>query len=225
MIECCANSIQSALNGEQGGGTRIELCTKLELGGITPKRKDILKTKKALTIPICILIRPRSGDFIYSQDELSQMFSDIQFCKTVGCERIAIGALKKDGSINMKQTKQMVRAAMPMRVTFHRAFDEGNDLQKNLEDVIACGCDTLLTAGQSKNVNSGISNLKKLIKLAKERIAILAGSGVNHTNVEALYKIGIRNFHLSGSTKYLKDELKTDPVLIKKMKNKLDQIA
>ena len=225
LLECCANSIQSALNGEEGGASRIELCAKLELGGITPKRKDVLKAKEILKIPICILIRPRSGSFIYSQDELSQMLSDIQFCKTVGCERVAIGALKKNGSINMKQTKRMVKAATPMRVTFHRAFDEGNDLQKNLEDVIACGCDTLLTAGQNKNVNSGISNLKKLIKLAKGRITILAGSGVNHRNVEVLYKIGIRNFHLSGSMKHLKGELKTDPVLIKKMKNKLDQIA
>lgn len=225
MIECCANSIESALNGERGGGTRIELCAELELGGVTPKRKDILKTKKVLNIPICILIRPRSGDFIYSQDELSQMLSDIQFCKAVGSERVAIGALKKDGSINIKQTKQMVRAAMPMGVTFHRAFDEGSDLQKNLEDVIACGCDTLLTAGQSKNVNSGISNLKELIKLAKGRVTILAGSGVNHTNAEALYKLGIKNFHLSGSIKNLNGELKTDPILIKKMKNKLEQIA
>ena len=153
------------------------------------------------------------------------MIDDIQFCKKAGCNGVVIGMLKKDGSINKEQSKQLANIAKPMHVTFHRAFDEGNDLVKNLEDVIACDCDTLLTAGQSKNVNSGISNLKKLIKLAKERIAILAGSGVNHTNVEALYKIGIRNFHLSGSMKHLKGELKTDPVLIKKMKNKLDQIA
>ena len=112
-----------------------------------------------------------------------------------------------------------------MSVTFHRAFDEGNELQKNLEDVIACGCDTLLTAGQSENVNSGISNLEQLVKLAKGRITVLAGSGVNHTNAEALYKIGIRNFHLSGSIKNRKRELETDPLLIKKMKDKLDQIV
>lgn len=112
----------------------------------------------------------------------------------------------------------MVRAATPMRVTFHRAFDEGNDLLKNLEDVIICGCDALLTAGQSENVNSGISNLEQLATLAKGRIAILAGSGVNHTNAETLYKISIRNFHLSGSMKNQKAKLETHLLLIKKWK-------
>jgi copper homeostasis protein len=225
LIECCANSIQSAINGEKGGANRIELCTDLELGGVTPQRKDILKTKKVLNIPICVLIRPRGGNFVYSQNELSKILSDIQFCKTIGCEGVVIGALKKNGSINMKQTEQMVRAATPMRVTFHRAFDEGNDLLKNLEEVIVCGCDTLLTAGQSENVNSGISNLEQLVKLAKWRVTILAGSGVNHTNAEALYKIGIKKFHLSGSMKNLKGKLEVCPLLIKKMKDKLEQIV
>ena len=225
LIECCANSIQSAINGEKGGSNRIELCSNLELGGVTPKRQDILKTKKILNIPMNVLIRPRGGDFIYSRNELYKMLSDIQFCKTVRCEGVVIGALKKNGAINIKQTKQMVQAATPMSVTFHRAFDEGNDLLKNMEDIIACGCDTLLTAGQSENVNSGISNLEQLVKLAKGRVTILAGSGVNHTNAEALYKIGIKNFHLSGSMKNLKGTLEVSPLLIKKMKDKLEQIV
>jgi len=223
LIECCANSIQSAINGEKGGSSRIELCADLELGGLTPHRKDILKTKKVLSIPIYVLIRPRDGDFVYSQKELSKMLSDIQFCKKIGCNGVVIGSLNKDGSINQVQSTEMINIARPMEVTFHRAFDEGNELQKNLEDVIACGCDTLLTAGQSENINSGISNLEQLVKLAKGRITVLAGSGVNHTNAEALYKIGIRNFHLSGSIRNQKGELETDPLLIKKMKDKLDQ--
>jgi len=225
LVECCANSVQSAINGEKGGVNRIELCRNLELGGLTPKRSDIIKTITSINIPFYVLIRPRVGSFIYTENEHLQMINEIQFCKTNGCEGIVISALHKNGSINIEQTKQMVRAANPMHVTFHRAFDEGNDLVKNLEDVIACGCDTLLTAGQSENVNSGISNLEQLVKLAKGRITILAGSGVNHTNAEALYKIGIRNFHLSGSIKNQKGELETDPLLIKKMKDKLDQIV
>jgi copper homeostasis protein len=225
LIECCANSIQSAINGEKGGANRIELCANLELGGLTPHRKDILKTKKVLNIPIYVLIRPRDGDFVYSQNELSKMLSDIQFCKKIGCDGVVIGALNKNGSIHIEQTIRLANAAKPMSVTFHRAFDEGNDLRKNLEDVITCGCNTLLTAGQSENINSGISNLKQLVTLAKGRIVILAGSGMNHTNAEALYKIGIRNFHLSGSIKNLKGELETDSLLIKKMKDKLDQIV
>ena len=153
------------------------------------------------------------------------MLSDIQFCKKIGCDGVVIGALNKNGSIHIEQTIRLANAAKPMSVTFHRAFDEGNDLLKNLEDVIACGCDSLLTAGQSENVNSGISNLEQLVKLAKWRATILAGSGVNHTNAEALYKIGIKNFHLSGSMKNLKGALEVSPLLIKKMKDKLEQIV
>ena len=225
LVECCANSVASAINGVIGGANRIELCTDLEVGGLTPKRDDIFQAKKKLNIPLHVLIRPRAGDFIYTDDELIDMIDDIQSCKTVGCEGVVIGALHKNGAINIEQTQQMVKAAKPMRVTFHRAFDKGNDLRKNLEDVIACGCDTLLTAGQSENINSGISNLEQLIKLAKGKITVLAGSGVNHTNAEALYKIGIRNFHLSGSIKNQKGKLETDPLLIKQMKDKLEQIV
>jgi len=225
LVECCANSIQSAINGEKGGANRIELCANLELGGLTPRRKDILKTKKILSIPIYVLIRPRGGDFVYSQNELSKMLSDIQFCKKIGCDGVVIGTLNKNGSIHIEQTIRLANAAKPMSVTFHRAFDEGNNLQENLEDAIACGCDTLLTAGQSENVNSGISNLEQLVKLAKGRITILAGSGVNHTNAEALYKIGIRNFHLSGSEKNTLGILETNSKNIQAVVEKLETIV
>jgi len=130
-----------------------------------------------------------------------------------------------NGSVNKEQTKAMVKAAKPMNVTFHRAFDDCHNLQQDLEDVIACGCDTLLTAGQNNNVTDGLSNLEKLVKLANNRISILAGSGVNHTNTEALYQIGIRNFHLSGSRKNKSNKLETDALLIKGVIDKLKQIV
>ena len=149
LVECCANSVQSAINGELGGANRIELCTHLEVGGITPTREDIIRARELLNIPLHVLIRPRSGDFVFSEKEMVQMLADIQFCKKLGCEGVVIGALHKDGSINKEQTKAMVKAVKPMHLTFHRAFDEGNNLQQNLEDVIACGCELLLTAGQS----------------------------------------------------------------------------
>jgi len=225
LIECCANSVQSAMNGQIAEANRIELCRSLEVGGLTPSKEEITKTFKILNIPIRILIRPRIGNFVFSKQELSQMISDITFCKAIGCEGIVIGALNKDRSINIEQTKAMVKAAKPMHITFHRAFDEANNLEKNLEDVIACGCDNLLTAGQSANVIDGISNLKKLIKLANNRIQILAGSGVNHTNVEALYKIGIRNFHLSGSEKDKYGILETKSMNIQKLITKLTAIV
>ena len=209
LVECCANSIQSAMQGELGGANRIELCTNLEVGGLTPSREDIATLIGRINIPVRILIRPKDGNFIYTEAEILQVISDIQFCKRLRFEGVVIGALNTNGSINKEQTKAMVKAAKPMHVTFHRAFDEGNNLQQNLEDVIACGCDILLTAGQSNNISNGLSNLKQLIKLANNRITILAGSGVNHTNTEALYKIGIRDFHLSGSIKNQQGKLET----------------
>ena len=153
------------------------------------------------------------------------MISNIKFCKSIGCEGVVIGALNKDNSINIEQTKMMVKAAKPMHITFHRAFDKGNNLRQNLEDVISCDCNSLLTAGQSSNVMDGISNLKKIIKLANNRIQILAGSGVNYENVEILYKIGIRNFHLSGSERGKDGILKTKTTNIEKLKTKLIPIV
>lgn len=225
MVECCANSILSAINGEKGGAHRIELCADLHVGGLTPKRSDVLKANTKINIPIYVLIRPKKSGFVYTNNELIQMIDYIKFCKIVGCKGVVIGALNKNGDINMKQTKQMIKAAKPMHVTFHRAFDEGNNLEQNLEDVIATGCDTLLTAGQENNVDLGFDNLERLIKISNGRINILAGSGVNHKNIEALYNIGIRNFHLSGSKKNKENELETNTLLIKNVINKIEQIV
>ena len=225
FVECCANSVQSGIQGALGGANRIELCSNLESGGITPLRKDIQKAKKLLTIPVHILIRPRAGDFVYTRKEILQMIDDIQFCKKVGCDGVVIGMLKKDGSINKEQCKQLANITKPMHVTFHRAFDEGNNLVNNLKDVISCGCDTLLTSGQSKNVSLGLKNLKKLVRISAGRINILAGGGVNHTNVEALFKIGIRNFHLSGSEKNTHGVLETNSRNIQTVVEKLEGIV
>ena len=126
--------------GELGGANRIELCTHLEVGGITPDTRRHYSSKRHYCkhSNYDVLIRPRSGDFVFSEKEIAQMVADIQFCKKLSCDAVVIGALHKDGSINKEQTKAMVKAAKPMRITFHRAFDEGNNLRQNLEDVIAC---------------------------------------------------------------------------------------
>ena len=200
LVECCANSIKSALEGEKGGAHRIELCSNLEFGGITPSRKEISETKEAINIPIRVLIRPRVGDFIYNEHEYQQIISDINFCKNQGLEGVVVGSLNFNGSINIDQTKEMVSQAKPMHVTFHRAFDEANNLEDNLNDIIRCGCHAILTSGQTNN-----------------RIQILAGGGVNYKNAKKLYKIGIRNFHLSGTEKNKKKILETKSINIKKL--------
>jgi len=225
FVECCANSVQSAINGQIGGANRIELCQNLEVGGLTPNKKEIKQALNILNIPTRILIRPRAGSFIFSEEEQLKMIADINFCKEIGCEGVVIGALNNDRSINIEQTKEMAQVAKPMHITFHRAFDEANNIKQNLEDVIACGCDSLLTSGQSTNVINGISNLKNLIQMANNRIQILAGNGVNHTNVEMLYKIGIRRFHLSGSKTNKNSILETKSENIKKLITKLNKIV
>ncbi len=224
MIECCANSIESAKNGEKGGAQRIELCKKLEVGGITPSRQEILQAKKLLNIKLHVLIRPRKGDFIYTNNEMQQIIEDIKFCKKVNCDGVVIGALKKDGSIDTSKIIEMIKYAKPMHTTFHRAFDNGNNLLKNLEDVISCGCDTLLTSGQAKDVDAGMQNICTLIKNAQKRINILAGGGVDINNIETLYMNGVRQFHLSG-IKNKKHTQITDQSIISNIVKKINEIV
>tara|TARA_B110000467_G_C18246337_1_gene437676 strand:- start:149 stop:835 length:687 start_codon:yes stop_codon:yes gene_type:complete len=208
-LECCANSIQSALNGIKAGASRIELCQNLEQGGITPSNSEIIKLRELSDIKIHILILPKANQFQYTKLEFQQILIDIQFCKNLKCDGVVIGALNPNLSVNKEQTKLMVLAAKPMKVTFHRAFDCVLNMPQALEDIISCKCDYILTSGQKENVIDGIENLKQIVKLAKNRISIIAGGGVNHNNIESLYKIGIREFHLSGKELVQNRQLET----------------
>ena len=208
-LECCANSIQSALNGIKAGASRIELCQNLEQGGITPSNSEIIKLRELSDIKIHILILPKANQFQYTKLEFQQILIDIQFCKNLKCDGVVIGALNPNLSVNKEQTKLMVLAAKPMKVTFHRAFDCVLNMPQALEDIISCKCDYILTSGQKENVIDGIENLQQIVKLAKNRINIIAGGGVNHNNIESLYKIGIREFHLSGKELAQNGQLET----------------
>ena len=208
-LECCANSIQSALNGIKAGASRIELCQNLEQGGITPSNSEIIKLRELSDIKIHILILPKANQFQYTKLEFQQILIDIQFCKNLKCDGVVIGALNPNLSVNKEQTKLMVLAAKPMKVTFHRAFDCVLNMQQAIEDIISCKCDYILTSGQKENVIDGIENLQQIVKLAKNRINIIAGGGVNHNNIESLYKIGIREFHLSGKELVQNRQLET----------------
>ena len=224
IIECCANSVSSALIGIKAGANRIELCTNLEEGGTTPKYEDIKRLRKLTDIKIHVLILPKANQFIYNNKELEQILCDIEFCKDIGCEGVVIGALNKDLTINVLQTKKMAKAAKPMKVTFHRAFDLAEDLENSLENIISCKCDYILTSGQKLSVDKGVENLKQLIKLANDRIKILAGGGVNSMNIKNLYDIGIREFHLSGVKKNKSNINETDFNNIYNAVNKLRAI-
>ncbi len=201
IIECCANSVQSAINGQAGGAERVELCTNLELGGTTPSAASVCMAREVLDIELYVLIRPRSGNFVYSEIEEEEMLQDIEFCKEIGCEGVVVGALNADGSVNYEQTKEFVDTAHPMKVTFHRAFDETTDAPQALETIIKTGCTRLLTSGQAERVEGGISLLKELVQKSNGRIAIMAGGGLKIANALQLYTYGMREFHLSGINK------------------------
>ncbi|MDA9227598.1 copper homeostasis protein CutC [Flavobacteriales bacterium] len=224
MIECCANSITSALIGIKAGANRIELCADLKNGGITPKYSDIEKLRNLTNINLHVLILPIANKFIYSKEDLKKIIKDIEFCKKIGVEGVVIGAINEDRSIDITKTKKMVDVARPMKVTFHRAFDTCLDLENNLEDIIKTGCDYLLTSGQYSDVNKGLKNIAQLIKISKKRITILAGGGVNHKNIHELYEAGVRQFHLSGTKTDKFGKSETHFHLIKQAVNSFNEI-
>ena len=205
IVECCASSVQSAINGQAGGAERIELCVNLEQGGTTPSAASICLAREVLDIDLYALIRPRVGNFVYSDLELEEMLEDIEFCKEIGCEGVVIGALDKEERVHKKQMQKMIKAARPMEVTFHRAFDVASNDKQALEDIIELGCERLLTSGQAPKATDGIKTLKQLVEQADNRIEIMVGSGVNASNCLSFYPIGIRQFHLSGTETITQD--------------------
>ena len=201
IIECCANSVQSAINGQAGGAERVELCANLELGGTTPSAASICMAREVLEVDLFVLIRPRVGNFCYSDLEMEEILQDIEFCKQVGCEGVVIGALTEDGNIDLENTKQMVEAASPMEVTFHRAFDQVSDTTQALQQIIDCGCARVLTSGTKETVKDGLEVLKTLAEKAKGKITIMPGGALDLVSALQLYALGIREFHLSGTNK------------------------
>ncbi len=197
-IEICAFSLESCLAAEKGGANRIELCGSMYEGGTTPSAGLIQVAKQRVNIEIHAMIRPRGGDFCYSDDEISVMQADIRMAKELGCEGIVLGILKPDGQVNVAQIKALIALAKPMKVTFHRAIDMTPDYLKALEDIIETGFDRILTSGQKNKAIDGIENIKKLVKQANGRIEIIAGSGVNADNAQMLIHTGVDALHLTG---------------------------
>lgn len=201
IIEVCAASVQSALNAQAAKADRVELCGGLEIGGITPSPSTILKTRALLDIDVFVLIRPRGGDFCYSQLEMETIREDILFCKENKIDGVVIGMLEKDGTINAIQLRALVDLASPMQVTFHRAFDRAADPFLALEKIIDAGVHRILTSGQKATAFEGRFLLRELVKKSNNRITILAGAGINRGNVLNLAKASrVNEFHLSGKS-------------------------
>ncbi len=197
-VEICTNSVTSCLEAQKGGAYRVELCAGIPEGGTTPSYGEIVMARKLLNIKLNVIIRPRGGDFLYSDVEHQTMIHDIEMAEKLGVDGVVIGCLTADGRIDMQRNKELIQAAQGMSVTFHRAFDMCKDPFESLEQIISLGCDTLLTSGQQPTAIEGISLLKELVEKANDRIIIMPGSGVNEDNIATLAKeTKAKEFHFS----------------------------
>jgi copper homeostasis protein len=198
LLEICANSLQSSINAQEAGAHRVELSENLEQGGTTPSYGFLLKARKLLHIKINVLIRPRAGDFLYSELEYEIIKEDISMAKKLGADGVVCGILLPNGDVDVDRTLALVELAKPMSFTFHRAFDFTNDPFKALEDIISTGADRILTSGQQPSAIQGAHLIWELVKVANNRITIMPGSGVKADNIEYLIETGAMEFHMSG---------------------------
>jgi len=197
-LEVCANSYTSALAAQNGGAKRVEFCDNLAEGGTTPSYAQILLAKKNLSIEVWPIIRPRGGDFLYSEMEFELMKEDIKICKLLNCEGIVIGILKADGTVDKERCAELIELAKPMHVAFHRAFDMSNDMDQALEDLIALNIKRVLTSGGASSAILGAQKLAQLVKKANGRITIMPGAGINEGNIKKLInQTGATQFHAS----------------------------
>ncbi|OJW82968.1 MAG: hypothetical protein BGO69_03570 [Bacteroidetes bacterium 46-16] len=198
LLEVCAYNTDSCIIAQKVGAGRIELCAGAAVGGTTPSADTIREVKEKVTIPVYAMIRPRGGDFLYSDAEISTMLRDIDTCWQLGCEGIVTGVQLPDGNIDASLLTRLVERAYPMKVTCHRVFDRCPDPFKALEDIISAGCERILTSGQKDRAIEATQLLAQLIEAAAGRIIIMPGSGVRAANISRLVtETGAREYHTS----------------------------
>jgi copper homeostasis protein len=198
-LEICVDNVDSALDADNAGADRVELCDNLSEGGTTPGYGKIISARNNLKISLNVIIRPRGGDFLYTDLEYDIMRREIDICGVCGVDGIVLGILKPDGTIDIERTARLIEIAHPMTATFHRAFDMCADPVRGLEDVIDTGATRLLTSGQKNKAGEGSELICQLVKQADNRIIIMPGSGINESNILQIAKVtGAEEFHLSG---------------------------
>lgn len=198
-IEIACFNLESALIAQNDGADRVELCADMLVGGTTPTIEIIQQAREHLTIDLYLMIRPRGGNFVYSEAEFEQMKSEIETIKKLGVNGFVFGILNEDKTINIEQNKTLVEFAKPFSCTFHRAFDEVLNVEKALEDVISCGFSTILTSGTFPNVMEGKEILKQLVNQANNRIEIMPGGGLRSTNISELNETVKANWYHSSA--------------------------
>lgn len=210
LVEVCANSLESALNAQKAGADRIELCSELAVGGITPSYGLLKLIREQISIPVHVLIRPRSGDFTYSDLEFEIMMRDISLCVEMGFDGVVSGVLDKDFSLDRKRTEDLVKASKELNFTFHRAFDWVGQPLHTLGLLEDMGVNYVLTSGQKKSALVGIELLQEL-KGCASTIVVMPGSGINDNNVAVFKEKGFKAVHLSGTK--LQQTLFEDPLV------------
>jgi copper homeostasis protein len=198
VLEICVESVACAVAAERGGAHRIELCGDLPAGGITPSSGLMRVARKNLGLPIHVIIRPRSGNFVYSVPEFEIMKDDIRTAKQLGMNGVVLGILDAKGNVDVERTKRLVDLAHPLPVTFHRAFDVSGNLGESLESVIQTGAHRILTSGGRRSATEHLAGLSQLVKAAEGRIAIMPGGGINARNVlRVIRQTSAREIHTS----------------------------
>jgi copper homeostasis protein len=202
LIEACVDAIDAAIAAEQGGAQRIELCGELLQGGVTPSAGLIGAVWERVEIPVFVLVRPRAGDFLYTADELDVMLRDVALARSLDADGIVIGALTRDGDVDVHAVNALVEAAGSMRVTFHRAFDFARDQRLALETLIELGVDRVLTSGGAATALEGAEQIAALVELGGDDITILAGGSITSGNVaEVVKRTGVSEVHVRAASR------------------------
>jgi copper homeostasis protein len=186
QLEIACFNLESALIAQENGADRVELCAGIEVGGTTPDFETVKQAREKLNIDLYVMIRPRGGNFVYSEEEFKQMQSDILALKELKVDGFVFGILNEDNTINLAQNKTLIDLAKPFPCTFHRAFDKVQNPFQALEQLIDCGFKTILTSGQAQNVTEGMNRLAELVSNANNRITIMPGGGLRSTNIEII---------------------------------------
>lgn len=206
-LEIIGFTIEGCIIAQSAGADRIELCSSPAEGGTTPSYGIIKAAREKLSIELFPIIRPRGGDFIYTEEEFNVMVSEVKLCKQLNCDGIVIGILNADGSIDKERCSKLIEQAYPLSITFHRAFDRVKDPFEALEDIISIGCERILTSGRKQSVENGISLITELMNKAADRIIIMPGSGLTAENIATVAKqTGATEFH-SSARKFVKGEM------------------
>ncbi|XP_078268929.1 copper homeostasis protein cutC homolog [Rhinoraja longicauda] len=198
QMEVCVDSVESAINAERGGANRIELCSSLIEGGITPSIGLLQVVKQTVRVPVFAMVRPRGGDFLYDDSEIEVMKRDIRMMKANGADGTVFGVLTEDGGVNVQVCMDLIAESRPLSVTFHRAFDMVHNPCASLECLISLGFERVLTSGCDSTALEGLPTIKRLIEQAKQRIIVVAGGGITERNMQRILENSyIREFHCS----------------------------